>query len=679
MCHPKFLCMLLLQILLIGCDSNERAFEEILRLEDRRAPASEFARYVTKQNSAVQRRAIVALGRLQDPEAVPLLTPLLTATDASTRVEAAFALGQLGQSHACNLLLRGVADEKDLEARLALIEAVSKTAGDAMMSAVSDAILDWLNDPIPIVRAEAALAAGRLAYRGLKNVAWRAPLAHLLGDADDEVRWRAAYALMRLYSGNQTKPDSTVANKLIMALSDRNARVRMQAARALGVIKPNEALDPLTQAGRHDSDWRVRVNATAALSNFDFDDLPARLAVQDTVEHVRLTALRTLGITAERMLRQGKLTDTSALAEFLRGCLQATNSRQEHEITWREQAAAASALAQIFREKAAPDLAPFIAHPNPYFRSKLAEALGATAAAEALPYLKQMAQDTANVVRIAVLEALPKLPASMQPQATAIYLEALRRGDAVLTALAAQNLAADSLQRYLHAAAIIDGYRQLKPPVDVEAAQMIFTALAKCGNLSARALLEEALQFSDKPFARAAAEALKNLTGQEYRDRIPKETQPQQDFTYQEIEALADASATIQTNKGAIALEFFPEMAPLTVLNFVRLAKRGFFDRLLIPRVVPNFVIQTGDPRGDIWGSPGYSIRSEFSRLRYLRGMVGMASIGPDTEGCQFFITHSDQPHLDGRYTIFARVRHGMEVVDNLQVGDRMERVTVQF
>ena len=117
----------------------------------------------------------------------------------------------------------------------------------------------------------------------------------------------------------------------------------------------------------------------------------------------------------------------------------------------------------------------------------------------------------------------------------------------------------------------------------------------------------------------------------------------------------------------------------MTALNFARLAQKKFFDGLLIHRVVPNFVVQTGDPRGDGWGSPGYSIRSEFSRRRYVRGMVGMASAGTDTEGCQFFITHSEQPHLDGRYTIFARVKSGMEVVDVLQVGDRMEKVTIQF
>jgi cyclophilin family peptidyl-prolyl cis-trans isomerase len=133
----------------------------------------------------------------------------------------------------------------------------------------------------------------------------------------------------------------------------------------------------------------------------------------------------------------------------------------------------------------------------------------------------------------------------------------------------------------------------------------------------------------------------------------------------------------VQTDRGAIEMELLSEEAPLTVLNFVRLVEQNFFAGLDIHRVVPNFVIQTGDPRGDMWGSPGYSIRSEYNRLRYVRGAVGMASAGPDTEGSQWFITPSDQPHLDGRYTIFARVRKGMEIVDALQVGNKIQHITI--
>jgi len=668
--YGRFYLLPLLFFLIAGCTNNVRAMKEILRLEDRRSPAAELAKFAASPNNAIQRRAVVALGRLQDSSAVSLLTPLLESSEAATRAAVAFALGQLARPQTTNTLLRHYAEEKDLEVRLALIEAVSKTANNSTMNVISDALLNWFTDQIPIVRAEAALAAARLAQRGFKKIDWSAPLADLLNDKSEEARWRAAYALMRLYSGGQIMPDSMAAKNLIAALKDRSVRVRMQAARALGAMKPTTALEPLTEMAKNDADWRVRVNATAALGNLDFSDLPARLALNDTSEHVRLTAIRALGAATERILRHNFLKDAQPVKEFLRERL------QNNESSWREQAAVASVLAQIFKKEAVAELAQHTAHRHSTFRSRLAEAFGVTAASEAFPYLEKMAHDSTASVRIATLEALPKLP---QAKATPIYLEALQSGDAVITAIAAQNLAADSLHRKNHVAAIMAAYQKLQPPVDAEAAQMIFAALAQCGDLMAKPLLEEALQIPDKPVRRAAAEALKKLTGEDYSSRLSNEIKPTQDFTYQDIQNLANARATIQTNKGNIEMTFYSEEAPLTALNFVRLAQKGYFDGLLIHRVVPNFVIQTGDPRGDGWGSPGYAIRSEFSRLRYTRGMVGMASSGTDTEGSQFFITHSEQPHLDGRYTIFARVKSGMEIVDTLQVGDRMEKVTVQF
>ena len=117
--------------------------------------------------------------------------------------------------------------------------------------------------------------------------------------------------------------------------------------------------------------------------------------------------------------------------------------------------------------------------------------------------------------------------------------------------------------------------------------------------------------------------------------------------------------------------------APLTVRSFTELARAGFFDGTAIHRVVANFVVQDGDPRGDGEGGPGYTIRDEINQRPYLRGAVGMALDWADTGGSQFFITHSPQPHLDGRYTVFGQVIDGMEVVDALERGDVIRRVRV--
>lgn len=128
----------------------------------------------------------------------------------------------------------------------------------------------------------------------------------------------------------------------------------------------------------------------------------------------------------------------------------------------------------------------------------------------------------------------------------------------------------------------------------------------------------------------------------------------------------------VETTKGDFFMMVFPDQAPGTVQSIKDLVDRGYYNNKLFHRVVPNFVAQTGCPDGDGWGSLDFSIRSEFSRLRYYRGAVGMASAGKDTESCQWFVTHSPTPHLNGRYTIFANVIEGMEIVDVLEVGDRI-------
>lgn len=134
----------------------------------------------------------------------------------------------------------------------------------------------------------------------------------------------------------------------------------------------------------------------------------------------------------------------------------------------------------------------------------------------------------------------------------------------------------------------------------------------------------------------------------------------------------SDQKVKISTTKGDIVMQLFVEEAPGSVVNFVNLVNNKYFDDKTFHRVVPNFVIQTGCNRGDGFGGEDYSIRSEFSRRKYKTGSVGMASAGKDTEGTQWFITHSPTPHLDGKYTIFAEVVSGMDVVHKIEVGDRI-------
>nr|MEE4269679.1 peptidylprolyl isomerase [Candidatus Krumholzibacteria bacterium] len=124
------------------------------------------------------------------------------------------------------------------------------------------------------------------------------------------------------------------------------------------------------------------------------------------------------------------------------------------------------------------------------------------------------------------------------------------------------------------------------------------------------------------------------------------------------------------TARGNFIITLAVDEAPNTCANFLHLIQQGFYDDLIFHRVVPDFVVQGGCPRGDGWGGPGYTIRSEWSRLPFKRQAVGIAHSGKDTGGSQFFVTLSEQPHLNGRYTVFGEVTRGMDVADQLTVGD---------
>lgn len=137
--------------------------------------------------------------------------------------------------------------------------------------------------------------------------------------------------------------------------------------------------------------------------------------------------------------------------------------------------------------------------------------------------------------------------------------------------------------------------------------------------------------------------------------------------------------AEMQTNKGLIELALFPQHAPKTVNNFVFLARAGFYDGVKFHRVISNFVIQGGDPTGTGAGGPGYRFEDEVKNnpLIHETGMLSMANAGPNTNGSQFFITHSPQPHLNGRHTVFGQVTNGMDVVNAIRQGDKITTLTI--
>ncbi|KAF1727655.1 peptidylprolyl isomerase [Pseudoxanthomonas mexicana] len=141
---------------------------------------------------------------------------------------------------------------------------------------------------------------------------------------------------------------------------------------------------------------------------------------------------------------------------------------------------------------------------------------------------------------------------------------------------------------------------------------------------------------------------------------------------------MSQLTATFDTSRGPIKIELYPDKAPLTVANFVSLAKRGFYDGLNFHRVIADFMIQGGCPEGSGRGGPGYRFEDETTNgVRHERGVLSMANAGPNTNGSQFFITHVPTPWLDGKHTVFGKVTEGLDVVDAVKQGDLINKVTI--
>jgi len=315
--------------------------------------------------------------------------------------------------------------------------------------------------------------------------------------------------------------------------------------------------------------------------------------------------------------------------------------------------------------------------PDPHWivRAAIADALGSMPAPFAIARLRTMLDDPDKRVVPPALDSLAKLKA---PGLEDILLAQIKAADIGVRAAAARNLG--TLRPAGAAAALRDAYRSWQSDLNGDAREAALAALKSYGLAEAGDTLKAALADRDWALRLRAAALLRELdpSAETTMAIRPVPGTPIAPYDSPDLAKPAySPHAFIETAKGTIEIELTVLDAPQTVQNFITLARKGYFNGLQIHRVVPNFVVQDGDPRGDGSGGPGYTIRDELNDRPYLRGTVGMALSGPDTGGSQFFITHSPQPHLDAKYTVFGHVVNGMEVVDKLQQLDVIERVRI--
>ena len=556
---------------------------------------------------------------------MPSLLPLLHDADAGVREETVFALGQIGHRSA-RAALDSLLGRADVETALLAVEALGKI-GD---KAATPRIVSLLDHAAPRVRAEAAMSLWRLADSTALD-----PLLQHLDDRDAEVRWRALYALEKIVA-----PDRVVL-AVALHLDDPEWLSRAYAVRTLGRQKSPRATAYVLQKVT-DPEVGVAVNAIRALQGIA--DSTCR-----TCAGVLTAALRT-GHPYVRLSAATALQDRFA---------------------W----VAADSLARVNANGALVDAV--TRDGVAAVRGAAARALLARRGAAALDDVRPVLADSSTYARVAAIQALALLPAG-------VAVPLLEARLAARTPLFERMTAAEALGT-LHARGSAKRLRAALADTSTLWVAAAASALAEMGDTASVPLLARAwvarAADADADARLSIRDALRSLAGARYADSLERRhpagagRKPVYDDAF--FAPPRAKGALLHTTAGDIEWAFASAEAPQTVKNFVRLAERGYFDGLRVHRVVPNFVIQDGDPTGTGSGGPGHTIRCEYNRLRYGPGMVGMALSGKDTGGSQWFITHSPQPHLNGRYTIFARVTRGMDVVHRIVQGDRVTKVEI--
>ena len=645
--------------------TDEEKIARIIQAEDAREPSiGELVSRLADASPIVRARAALALGRIGRLTATEPLGRVLAA-DASghARASAAFALGlvegDLPPGPAASL--QAALDDPSEEVRARAAEALGRRMGIQAAEPIVRAASSWLppdsppyawrepNDSSAIIEPRADLRRSLFTLATLgspadtsERVRW---LFSLATDDNGAARfnwWPAVWAEARVGA-----PE--LAPLFYPRLTSIDPDLRMWATRGLSTSKASNAPEWLPRL-LADPNEKVRIEAIRGVTRLGLsDEVPRLLSLLDA---------DTPYVQAEVLKAHAVLPHPDALEPVL--------DRLSDESPWMR----ALSLPALLKQD--PDsfwliLSGLGDHLSWWERKSLIETLGTMTGQRATSLLERLANEQDDRVRTAALSALSQVGGDAY---TELFVERLSAESVFERAAAAEALGKTGS---LEAAPVLSDAFAEDVTRNPEFRLAALDALAQFGegyvNPAAQQALSDPAWLVRRRGAAILGVPLSELTGPSLDDR-------RLDYI-----ALADPPFTpeayIHTDRGTIKMELFVQDAPMTVDNFVRLASEGFYDEMAIHRVVPNFVVQAGDPRGDSRGGPGFHIRCEINRRAFLRGTVGMALSGKDSGGSQFFITHLPQPHLDGRYTVFGQVVEGMDVVDRLVPGDTISRIAI--
>ncbi len=634
----------------INFSISDVEIQKILDFKDKQDIKSLF-KYFRNENPSYRYQAVMAFGSIKNLDAKDSLIMMLQDPVMQVRAAAAYALGQSGDTKITDRLITAFRGKDTLEVNniynANILEAVGKTGNLSDLKALSTVKTYRSTDTLLVLGQ--ARAIFRMALRNIISDEGTSRMVDLLftSAVPKEIKVIAAQYFAR-------------ANDLNLSLSkvrltdifskERDPEIRMALATAFGKSKDVEFLPALKTALTSETDYRVKCNIIRAFGNFPY------LEIKDIIfNNLKNENIHIAATAANVLLKNGSIEDVPLYSQF-----------DTVTTPWQVRAPMNGAV---------------LAHTALYF-TKSKEA-----------FTQRIRSNIKNAdspyAKAAYISALSKDPYNYAILSQ-IYTESK---DQILKIAAIEGLG-EILKNPLFFKAFGNGFGKVKAEILNTLAAAITSGDAGQIAVASIILKEPNLAWKewlkDLTFMRDAVSKLKlpqeietfnelnacisYLEGKEYKPKTPDYNHP---IDWSILSSIGDSSiAAIKTSQGLIRVKLFKNRAPGTVINFVDLVNKKFYNGKMFHRVVPNFVIQTGCPRGDGYGSSDYSIRSELPQIYYDgEGYIGMASAGNHTESTQWFITHSATPHLDGSYTIFGKVVEGMDVVHKIQQGDKINDI----
>lgn len=672
----------------------------ILQLQDQRVEAMVLIKKFNSDFSLSNRKSLLkALANLGDTSSIVINEIASTFSSDynsdSLKMIAAFALGQLPCELSRISLQKELQNNNSSIVLSKIIDALGKIGNNQDL----DQLCNFVNDHDLLICQSIALSIGRFYKRGIKTSESIACLKRLFDLQDESVNYFVAYAFSLL---RDTLLIKNCQSEIASLTNSKQYETRMWAYQSLGYFLTEEYILKIIKELDYENTWQVKVNMINALNLTPKDLLlnnpSLTLSIAQSLMRESKTPNYNLKLTSIKAI--GNIFSPFSYEYLKEQLLQFLLERIEDEKNDYIRGEAIFALSRIFKDEVKDTLFKlFFTSNNTIVKYYILVSLQFMESFDVLETATEFVSNYINAQNelsittqdspvppslsklyggyLELLNAIKeKVTAKSQDKLRLIFTEFLGSKDPYLVDICL-NALNDSL--FLNARRETElvlqyDFNELKYPEDREVIILMVKEFINRFSDKFLPLLQRAISFNDFDICKLIKQSSYKYLIQNSENCLNKisiDTNTLRTFLK------GNYTATLQTQYGNVKIRLLSKEAPFTVLNFIELAKKGQYNNTIFHRVVPNFVIQGGDPRGNGYGGPPYFIRSEFNDLSFIKGAVGMASDGKDTEGSQFFIMHSAYYHLDGKYTLFGFVEEGEEVVDSIGQGDTLISVTI--